>query len=396
MLNLTRAVAPDSLTLTKSAEYFPALTGVRAVAVYMVCLYHFNPFAPYKASEGWQKLAFIFLNQWHIGVTIFFVLSGFLICYRYYEAAMPFTRQWFCRYLSNRVARIYPLYFLLTLLTFVHFELQPDAEHYPYIYASSSGMPATAQRLWIVFLNLTFAKAFFDHYKFTGILQSWSLTVEECFYVSGPFYFLWLRRGPLAWVLLPIATLLLMVGLWAILGQPEFPGLFGSLNFMLNATFFGRCLEFFAGMGLAVYLLRQRRRIRAAQNRRGSWVTIAGCIFLVACLLAMAGIGGVDNAKQCFVGIILNNAVVPVATVMLFYGLLTERTWLRCLLTTKLFDILGKSSYALYLIHLGIINNLLRTYVLQNAALKFFLLNVIAVLLYKYVESPLRIWLKPR
>ncbi len=49
----------------------------------------------------------------------------------------------------------------------------------------------------------------------------------------------------------------------------------------------------------------------------------------------------------------ISNFVLPVFGVsLLFWGFLTEETLLRKLLSTKLFQVVGRSSYAFYLIHL--------------------------------------------
>ena len=57
----------------------------------------------------------IFFSEFHIGVTIFFVLNVFLICNCYFDNP-NFN---FKNYLFKRIARIYPIYFILTTLTFV-------------------------------------------------------------------------------------------------------------------------------------------------------------------------------------------------------------------------------------------------------------------------------------
>ena len=381
----------------------PALTGIRALAAYMVCFFHYNPFGHSPHASGWRQLAFGFFNELHTGVTIFFVLSGFLICYRYYDTTSQVTWPWFKRYFRNRFARIYPMYFLLTLLAFGLIEW--DADRYELVKGYSQ--QPIHERLVSFLLNLTLLKGFFNQYKFTGIAQGWSLTVEECFYAGAPFFLLGFRRSRLAFLWLPAATLLLAFGLWQTLGRLHFHGLFSSEFFVFNFTFFGRCLEFFVGMGLAVLVLRQRRTGQLP-TRRGGWLTASSLIGFGAVLLAMDLIythpslvrivDGGDfngNSKDTYYGLVLNNAVLPVFTALLFYGLLTERTWLRSLLSTRLLDLLGKSSYIFYLIHMGVVNVLLRTYLAHNALLQFVLLNGLAILLYKFVESPLHRWLKP-
>ena len=68
-----------------STTYLPALTGVRALAAYLVFLHHFNPFQPQGVTQFLHRIVL----EFHIGVPIFFVLSGFLITLRYYG-----TEQW--------------------------------------------------------------------------------------------------------------------------------------------------------------------------------------------------------------------------------------------------------------------------------------------------------------
>lgn len=389
-----------------SQQYMPALTGIRAIAAYMVCFFHYNPLQGFQGATGWRQLAYGFFNEWHTGVTIFFVLSGFLICYRYYETAGRITVPWFKRYFLNRFARIYPMYLLLSLLAFALIELNADRYEMVRIYSFQS----LSWRLTAFGLNLTMLKGFFNNFKFTGLAQGWSLTVEECFYACAPFFMLGFRRSRWFWVLLPIATLLVMVGLWQTVGRLQFYGLFGSLPFVLNFTFFGRCIEFFLGMALAVYLLRQRRHLDCdLPTHSGAWFTVAGIVSFAIVLVCMAlinahpafkqaasGIDLNDNSKDFFVGIALNNVALPICTIVLFYGLLTEHSWFRILLSTSLFDLLGKSSYIFYLIHMGIVNVLIRTYLAHNSIVQFVVLNLLSVLLYKFIEAPLHRLLKPR
>jgi peptidoglycan/LPS O-acetylase OafA/YrhL len=389
-----------------SQHYMPALTGIRALAAYMVCFFHYNPFEHISHDNGWQQLAFGFFNELHTGVTIFFVLSGFLICYRYYENTTRLTWPWFKRYFQNRFARIYPMYFLLTLLAFGLIEW--DGGQYELVHVYNSQPPSV--RLIIFLQNITLLKGFFNDYKFSGLAQGWSLTVEECFYACAPFIILSSKRNRWSFITLPVFTLLLGWGLWKIIGSLHFHGLFGSDFFVFNFTYFGRCLEFFIGMGLAVLLLRQRHQNNGlVPNRRGYWLTSISIIAFSAAILIMAIIythpslmnvtDPIDvnrNSKDSYLGIAINNVVLPIFTATLFYGLLTERTWLRALLSSKLLDLLGKSSYIFYLIHMGVVNILLRTYFVHNSIAQFLLLNVLSVILYKYIETPLHRWLKPK
>jgi peptidoglycan/LPS O-acetylase OafA/YrhL len=51
------------------SPYYPALTGLRAVAAYLVFFHHFRPLA---LADGWPSVV---LGQLYVGVSLFFVLS---------------------------------------------------------------------------------------------------------------------------------------------------------------------------------------------------------------------------------------------------------------------------------------------------------------------------------
>ena len=150
-------------------NYFSQLTGLRAIAAYVVFLTHIMPNKDVTKNNFIENICGI----GYLGVSIFFVLSGFLICYRYIDN-FQLTINWFKTYMVNRIARIYPMYFILTIATFAY-------NHYFHIFKLDS---------IILFTNLTFLRGYFDDFLFTGISQGWSLTVEETFYVLAPLLFL--------------------------------------------------------------------------------------------------------------------------------------------------------------------------------------------------------------
>lgn len=304
-------------------RYFPSLTGFRAIAAWLVFANHYNPFA----AERFPFLNGLF-NELSIGVSMFFVLSGFLITIRYDDPLLP--KPSFGDYMRNRFARIYPLYFILTTLTFV----------------------VIGEWGWVYVANITITKGFFDDLKFTGIAQAWSLTVEETFYFLAPFIFLTIHR--FKWTMLVWPFVLLAAGMV----------IFDSRDFMLVYTFFGRSFEFFVGIVLARFYQQKQ-----TAKRGYTWL---GIVMVLMCLLSSS--------------IVTHQVVVPIATALLMWGLITETTWMQKLLSTKLMDVLGKSSYAFYLIHIGVIASLFPV----NAIVLFFILNAIAIALYYAIERPLQ------
>lgn len=351
--------------INKQKDYFPALTGLRFVAASMVFLHHNE----YKEKSG---VLFNITNELHIGVTIFFVLSGFLITYRYYEQKKLNIKQFFV----NRFARIYPVYFVLTTVTFIIMFFQKIKVSF----------------LILLFIcNITFLRGFIDKYKFSGVGTGWSLTVEEMFYLFSPVFFYLIKKSKLNLVKLPILLLLCGLGLCYFFTE-IYPSLFlNSYLFILDFTFFGRSFEFFVGIMLALFVFKN-----PIKNNNAKVFTYVGlftlCFFV--CLLII--LKDFSWNKDRFWSIMTNNYLIPIFSLaLLFYGLLYEKTLFRKLLETKLFQILGKSSYVFYLIHTGFVYLLLNDYI-TNRFIQFVVLNVISIFIFQYFEKPMNIFIRRR
>jgi peptidoglycan/LPS O-acetylase OafA/YrhL len=341
--------------------YYPALTGFRALAASLVFFHHANPFS----KEGWQFYLHSFTNEFHVGVSLFFVLSGFLIYSRYSENILT-TKNGFKSYIQNRLARIYPLYFILTTLVFIVLVVTKRLE----------------EEIGLAYLlNITFLKGFFDDFKFSGIAQGWSLTVEECFYLLAPMIFLWTRKIRLFF----IGIIFMMIGsiLVSIFRNVDAHGFFSDFHFMLTYTFFGRSFEFIIGVWVAqnLSILRKIKIIN---------FTYGGLIFLAFLIVVLSWVNREPNLEMnILAGVLINNFVLPLAVGMMVAGLIIETTEIQKILASPLLTLLGKSSYAFYLVHAGIFFAFLYRYVSQNLFVVFLLLNLLAIGLYYFIERPL-------
>jgi len=347
--------------MTKENEkYIPALTGVRAVAAILVFLHH-NPLNENTFGTFLHKLS----SELHFGVTLFFVLSGFLITHRYFDKKLEFKT-----YFINRFARIYPMFFILTLFTFAFYAFTKG----------KYGLPEMKE----FFANISFMKGFFDEIKFTGIVQSWTLTVEEFFYISAPLFFLLIKKWRHSIFTIPIMLILLGLLLVKAFEDISFLGLMGSNSFMLLYTFFGRSIEFFVGIGLALLL----RNEKFKPNFR---VTYIGLGFIILCAVSFALLKDDNNeyGLKTHTGILINNILLPMGGISLFYyGLIKENTFLKRVLSTKLMVLLGQSSYVFYLIHMGVINQILSGFI-PSIFIIFIILMIISITLFKLLEDPL-------
>ncbi|WP_345224061.1 acyltransferase [Hymenobacter koreensis] len=352
-----------------AAFYQPALTGLRALAAWLVFSYHFKPFSGPRFGTVIPALA----NENYTGQTIFFVLSGLLIGMQYAPAVAALPRPgWPKGFLRKRFARIYPLYFLLTTAALL-------------LQATQTGGFSWTEYL----LNISLLRGFSDKYLLSGLSQGWALTVEACFYLLMPW--LILRRpafGP-RWWWLPV---LLGCGAVAVLAArllPLEPGLIlGNFGFVWQATIFGRCFELLLGLQLAAWY---RSRDNAVSTQK-HWpaATLMGVIGLVAVLALLASARHAQlGGYEAYLGTVLHNGLRPIGAALLIWGLLTEKSLLQKLLGTRILQLLGRTAYVFLLIHMGPVHHWLRLHVTTNLLVCFLLLQLLAIAIHFAVEKPL-------
>jgi len=369
------------------ANALPQLTGVRALAATMVYLHHYPP----PLSVACPSL-FSFFREMHSGVTLFFVLSGFLIYYRH-SSAESLHRIPLIRYCFHRFARIYPIFFLVVIgnaaWSLIYFHLRHEQF-------------STQQVAALFLLQLTFIKGFSNQFKFIGVGQGWTLTVEAVFYVLFPLLLVLVRRrGFLATLAMTYALGMLLYGLGTMLHYDQY---FTPFQFMLLYTFFGRAGDFFAGMMLADYVLRTNAAGTSSARQSGPGMKlpiytmlgglgIAGCLAALARLEPSATLDGPINPWGSAIYIL----ILPPAVCALYYGLIAERTWFSRLLGSRLLVAMGASSYCFYLIHMAGPHYMLNDWVRACGIFpSYVVLFVISFFVWRYVEEPLRVLILTR
>ena len=100
---------------SKTRVQLPALTGLRALAAVWVVLFHYKNDLFLLVPGSIVLLPFI--RKGYFAVDLFFVLSGFILGYTYFEKYRG-TRREYAEFLSHRLARIYPVHlFTLAVLS---------------------------------------------------------------------------------------------------------------------------------------------------------------------------------------------------------------------------------------------------------------------------------------
>ncbi|MGH7178267.1 MAG: acyltransferase family protein [Tepidisphaeraceae bacterium] len=198
-----------------SRAHVPALDGLRGIAVLLVIFFHFMVFltdANGVFERGLQKVAGL---GW-TGVDLFFVLSGFLITGILYDSKD--SRHYFRNFYARRTARIFPLYyaFLLIMLVILPLFGRQVADFFQHV-------PWKTWPYWAYLSN--FAKAYrWGQYlppdtECLGI--TWSLAIEEQFYLVWPAIVLAFSRKTLLRMCLGLIGMSVLLRGWWVIWNPE-------------------------------------------------------------------------------------------------------------------------------------------------------------------------------
>lgn len=171
--------------MTTDRVYFPGLNGLRFVAAISVVLFHLEQL---KSELGLPNLSDwpLLVNLGKKGVSLFFVLSGFLITYLLLAEIRKAGTIDVRRFYIRRILRIWPLYYLIAIWAFFVFPKLFDLGFINGL-APDNFFPQLA--LFTLLLP-NVAKLFYP--MVAGASQAWSVGVEEQFYLLWP---LALKKG---------------------------------------------------------------------------------------------------------------------------------------------------------------------------------------------------------
>jgi peptidoglycan/LPS O-acetylase OafA/YrhL len=176
------------------ASRIPELDGVRGLAILLVLVWHFAVSKIHPEPGSWQEYALIPLRLTWCGVDLFFVLSGFLIGGILVDAKE--SGDYYRTFYFRRAHRILPVYFVWTALFVVGLLLVEPASAPPLHRLFNDDVPVWCYPLFVQNFFMSSRQLFGA--EWLGI--TWSLAVEEQFYVLLPFLVRNVSRRRLGWV----------------------------------------------------------------------------------------------------------------------------------------------------------------------------------------------------
>ena len=221
--------------------YRPEIDGLRAIAVISVVIYH----ARFLLEEKF------FLKGGFIGVDIFFVISGYLITSLIYKEYLKEKKFSYINFYQRRIRRILPaLIFVISLSSCV-----------AYIYLLPTALKDFANSsLSSIFFasNIFFWNTSVEYSAtselFRPLLHTWSLSIEEQFYLFFPVIFIFLLKKFEKNLLIIILFVFCISLLFSNYGNTNFQ----SLNFYI---IFSRGWELLAGSIISIIEIKYNRNL---------------------------------------------------------------------------------------------------------------------------------------
>lgn len=342
--------------------YLAPLTSLRFFAAAFVFASHLA----YLHGSDWTAMRVFYINlmsRGFIGVTFFFILSGFILSHSYGADGGTRASNWRA-FMAGRVARIYPVH-LATLL----FAL-------PMAYWNSGG---DLLSLWPEALtNAALVHAFVPMGQSLLNSPAWSLSCEMFFYAMFPLLLLQPSRALLG------LFVLTAVFQWAALRLGQGDPLAQYLVYVFPCSRIG---DFVVGM----LLYRVFRRFPVIPARLATGLQLGAVALLV---LFFANKWGRFSITQLDI-----YYVMPLAAIVLAFawsnGALAQK------LSGRTMVFLGQASFALYMLHFPLVyyGQVVRIHVLQASgavadvvfSLAYFAISVVlAGLLFAFFERPMQ------
>jgi peptidoglycan/LPS O-acetylase OafA/YrhL len=351
-----------------------ALTGIRILAAVAVFLSHIAG-STGSASVPGSGHVWTFMAAGYNGVTLFFVLSGFVLAWNYTDRLTPLSRRAVWSFTVARFARIYPMYLVALAVALV-----------PILLTTGVG--------WDLGLHIFALQAWnSDVAVVTGYNgPGWSISVEFFLYACFPLLIVAMariRRSARALSVVAVSCLLVMFVLawwFTATGRAEWPSSeAGSAHRWLYLIPVTRLGDFVVGIAMA--MLAQAQRPRA-------WIaSVAQAVAVVGFVALMAWPALLFTAWSWDVAYML-----PAA--LLLWGLASgPRTVLARALGTRLMVLLGEASFAFYLLHVPMLHllavhedSLLGRLVRTGA--QFVVILLAAVIAHLLIERPAQRWLR--
>jgi len=337
-----------------------SLDGIRAVAVIAVMMFHFG--------QGW-------IPGGYIGVDVFFVLSGFLITTLLVQRApQPFAVR---RFWERRIRRLFPALSLMLAVVFLYALTVPALEQTA-IRGQGLATIFYVNNWYLLFSGSTYFAAYQQP---SPLLHTWTLSVEEQFYILLPVILLIviaLRRftwRPLIWLLAVMAVMSFGWTAWLAEQGASVERLYFGTDTRAQQLLLGSLLAVVGARSVA-----SGRPRMAFAGARGGFAGLCGLSMLLAMFILWP--------EGRLVAVQL--PVAAMGSVLLIIGALDRTSLVGRWLSWTPLAAIGVISYGLYLWHWPIAVMIGADQTNATTPVRLLLTVSIATASYIWLEKPIR------
>ena len=347
------------MSKTNTKKPIHSLTGLRFIAAISVVLAHYGVFVldfPYKVA--------ILAEQSRACVSLFFILSGFILFYNYHDWFQTGVKaKQFWQFTQARFARVYPMHVVALLI------------NTPIVLYALSIKPAQAKQYgdWFTapfigswFANLFLVQIYLPVESLGNLWNppAWSIASELVFYLFFPFFvayvfnrfhnttsllFFALRLFVIETV--AFLAMILVISLWT--SKANFADFVDLIPYRIP---FFRIWEFFIGCVLGAVFVRDLQQVEShllvRQLRDTKWRNLV-LAFTLICLLILAAssIQNPDvplaNLRRVLHWYVPYTPLLALMIITLAFG----KTFVSPVLEHPWMLLLGEASYSLYITH---------------------------------------------
>lgn len=334
-----------------------ALTSLRGIAALLVVVHHMGLLMLLPLRQTWAAAPLAKCGL--LGMSVFFVLSGFVIHYNYANRLVKDRERGVIAFLFARFARLYPLYFPLIVLNYLVNVARAAHASTPLAasaYTASLPVYLTGMQSWfystINGFNLSISQEYANN--------SWSISSEVFLYLLfiplalyGGFKQHSLRRGVLITIAAMIARVLIIKfgeadvvthsieRIWGVAPSLD-PG-----HWIIYYSPYGRFFEFLAGLGIAEIWLSRSGHAESA---------LARLVVRTLGAVALLYIGGsffdkvLFDAPRLYGGDRIYSGYAITVPIAIYLTCRSQR-WLGKLARMAPLMFAGEISYSLYMLH---------------------------------------------
>lgn len=328
-----QATAPTGIR--DATHYMPQLEALRGVAILLVVFFHADALTSPTGAPmigTWVSPFAAFIHAGHTGVTLFFVLSAFLLSRGFIAEAGGGRRVSRPRFLARRALRILPLYWLVVIVA---------------SWLDTSDHSVFSKALPHMFFLGSFSGPALEMPPYSDVW--WSLGTEAQFYfvLAVATLLLGTRLGRGACLALVVSYLAFYFGMAS-----------GRLSSHLWANILGRGPSFLIGIGAAWIYERHgvQLRERCSQWKAARWgggdLALLALVLCLGFLLRQVTFRGFYSAEWAWHQWHVAEAFLWASILLLT---LVAPLRLGALLTNRLMGTMGVLSYSIYLLHLPIL-----------------------------------------